>query len=283
MATDGLDPREEARRRLLNSFSAQEVSLSAALMQTRAENNHGGVKGSRVEVAVREFLRNRLPRRLDIGHGEVIDQSGRRSRQLDVVVSDLDQPFSGSGDDPALFLVDGVAACGEVKTTLTTGNMSDLIEKGSALKRLRYSSYEHDQVVVNPSDYLRFHASPAFFGVALESQVSDEALITRLATMEPVTDPRGEGPNLAPVDAVFALGQSPQAAIDLGDGQGRLGSWLTPTGETGTGWGMDRRSGPLVAFFLWLSIIMPRRTRLISTAAPYLVDEYEATPWIPLR
>ncbi|MGI8691433.1 MAG: DUF6602 domain-containing protein, partial [Geodermatophilaceae bacterium] len=99
---------------------AQEDVLRAALTQARAENDHAGVKGSRVEVADREFLRKRLSRRLDVGHGEIVDQSGKRSNQIDVVVADLDQPFGGSGeagDDPSLFLIDGVAACGEVKTT----------------------------------------------------------------------------------------------------------------------------------------------------------------------
>ncbi len=91
------NPREESRRRLLQSFAAQEDVLRAALTQARAENDHAGVKGSRVDVAVREFLRKRLPRRLDVGHGEIVDQSGKRSNQIDVVVADLDQPFGGQG------------------------------------------------------------------------------------------------------------------------------------------------------------------------------------------
>ena len=220
-----------------------------------------------------------------MGHGEIVDQSGKRSNQIDVVVADLDQPFGGSGeagDDPSLFLIDGVAACGEVKTTLTTGTLRNIVNRGSILKRLRYSIYEHDAVIVNPSDHERFHACPPFFGVALESRISQETLLTYLNNMERVADPRGEGPALSPVDAIFALGESSgQAAIDVGDGQGRLGTWLTPTGDKRPGWGIDRRSGPLVSFLLWLSVVVPRRTRLVSTAAPYLQVAYEPT-WVPL-
>ncbi len=79
-----------------------------------------------------------------------------------------------------------------MKTTLTTGTLRNIINRGSILKRLRYSIYEHDAVIVNPSDHERFHACPPFFGVALESRISQETLLTYLNNMERVADHRGE-------------------------------------------------------------------------------------------
>ncbi len=65
---------------------------------------HKGNRGSGAEDAFRDFLSRHLPRRFDVGHGEVVDTHGARSGQVDVLIINEDQPFRHGGR-PGLYLV----------------------------------------------------------------------------------------------------------------------------------------------------------------------------------
>jgi len=49
---------------------------------------HSGLRGEFREFAVERLLRPHLPKACGLGRGEVFDQSGRSSRQLDVILYD---------------------------------------------------------------------------------------------------------------------------------------------------------------------------------------------------
>jgi hypothetical protein len=100
-------------------IAAVEVQMRAKLAEIRATLDHAGSKGQRVEEDVfRTFLREYLPRRLEIGHGEVVDTLGARSPQTDVIIATEDHPFTFTRELPGLFFVEGVCAAAEVKTTV---------------------------------------------------------------------------------------------------------------------------------------------------------------------
>src|SRR5438034_11850042 len=105
---------------LQDKFAAIENQLKAKLAEARASFAHGGDRGHDLERAVRCVVRDFLPRRLDVGQGEVIDSLGSRSGQTDLVIANEDHPFTFASDSPGIFFVEGVAAAGEIKTVLTT-------------------------------------------------------------------------------------------------------------------------------------------------------------------
>ena len=57
------------------------------LQRIRETYEHGGTRGGEAEATLRELLRKHLPRIYRVGHGEVFNKDGRRSRQTDVVVA----------------------------------------------------------------------------------------------------------------------------------------------------------------------------------------------------
>lgn len=108
-------------------IAAVEEQMRAKLAEIRATLRHAGGKGQQVEEEIRSFLREYLPRRLEVGHGEIIDTSGARSSETDVIIVTDDHPFTFARDLPGLFFVEGVCGVGEVKAVLGPDELADTL------------------------------------------------------------------------------------------------------------------------------------------------------------
>jgi hypothetical protein len=116
----------EPKDQVLRAHIAQvEQQMRSELAKARATFAHNAYRGDEGEAAFRSVLRQFLPRRFELGHGEVIDSFGWRSAQTDVVIANEDHPFIFSPDKPGLFLIEGVSAAGEVKAVLTRQKLAD--------------------------------------------------------------------------------------------------------------------------------------------------------------
>lgn len=75
--------------------------------------------GNEVEIAFRKVLRRKLPASYYVGHGHIVDQHLRMSRQIDVVIADNSgTPILFQAEDGSeYFPYEGVYAIGEVKTS----------------------------------------------------------------------------------------------------------------------------------------------------------------------
>jgi len=264
----------EPAERLTQSFRSAETDLLSALTKARALYDHPGIKGDKVEVAVRHFLRTHLPRSFEVGHGEVIDVHGGRSKQLDVVVTNADQPMSFPMDDAGLFLIEGIAAAGEIKTKLTTAELADVLKKGSRLKKMRLSHGEGDMITATPSDAERYYRSPPFFAIALESALRPATLLEALRAAPSVSSPH-DAYEMSPLDAIFCVADS-TVMINNGDGLGGLRFMID--GVPTTGWVWIRTDAPLLELFMWLNAVVLRVTRKRSIALPYLLAGVQSEP-----
>lgn len=254
--------------RLRRSFKAHEAALQASLERSRSQFDHPGSKGDAVEIAVRAFLRAHLPRRLEVGHGEVIDRFGNRSPQHDILLLSEDQPFVSESGAAGLYVCEGVAAVGEVKSVLGSREITDLKVKGTKLRALKVRYYPNDMIVANESDRNRYYASPPFFGVALESRYSTDAILESLQTFEDLPSSGLEGGVLPPLDALFVLNRG--TFINYGDGEGSL-QFRYDDGTFCRGWTFLGSDDVLVHLFLWLHAVMPRVRRWGSVGIPYLI------------
>ena len=116
---------------------AHQKHMLARLEEIRASFEHSGNRGSSLEASVRSFLRQYLPARYRIGHGEIIDQDRRISSQMDVVAANEEHPYIFEEGELALFFIEGVSAVGEVKTQLTSQGLQDTIEKCICFRSLQ--------------------------------------------------------------------------------------------------------------------------------------------------
>lgn len=127
--------------RLSRHYARRVQQILARFNDIRELIEHQGIKGERVEGAVKRFLLDFLPDRYTYRSGIVIDSSGGesdRSRQEDILV--IDRFFN-----PRLFLDEElpiypveVVYCGiEVKTSIDGEGLRQAVENIASLKRLR--------------------------------------------------------------------------------------------------------------------------------------------------
>ena len=266
LTTQQTDP--AIRERLRRALSVNESLLKSALERARASHDHAGTKGALVEEAVRAFLRGHLPRRLDIGNGEVIDRYGSRSSQMDVVILTEDQPFVHGPDTPGMYLVEGVSAAAELKSTLGTKELRDVLEKGKKYRALKATQSRGDtRQPPSPSDARRFYASAPYFCLALETKVAPTTILEILQAAPDVPSPESGGGTLPVLDALFTLDRG--VFINFGDGEGSF-TVVKPDGNFYSGWVYMGEQEPLVQLFTWLHAVMPRINRSSSIVIPYL-------------
>lgn len=226
-------------------FDALEQQMRSELASIRARFSHSGNKGASAEEVVRDFLGRYLPRRYAVGHGEVVDQSGGRSGQTDVVVANEEHPFTFSGDGPGLFFIEGVSAGGEIKSVLNGQELVSAIRGAERFKSLVAEIPPGAVWMGNSSDEKRFLERRPYFLLAFESELSPATIWRRLKEQAP--GPYG-------LDGVFVLGKA--ALVNVGDGQGNL-RFRSVDGEHLTGWQCQETQHILVEFLAWLYMTMP--------------------------
>lgn len=239
---------------LRDKIAAVEVQMKAKLEEARATFAHSGDKGTSVEDSFRTFLRQYLPRRLEVGYGEITDLKGRRSKQTDVVIVSEDHPFTFTPDLPGLFFIEGVCAAGEVKTNLTSTELKEALEDSCQFKQLEIEPGKASLASANPSDLARFYKCPPWFLVSLESQLTLSRIETEIVEFENQNPVRSN--RIA--DAVFVLGRG--WVINFADGKGSF-QFRTPEGISLGGWLRQNSNSVLFDLLGWLSAVMPRMIR----------------------
>jgi hypothetical protein len=224
-------------------FAAVEARLRAQLEGVRSQLRHPGNKGSRAEGAFRQALSEYLPKAFSFGHGEIIDTHGGRSAQTDLVIATDFHPNWFNESDPSLFLIEGVAAVGEIKTVITSQNLAETLKNVSTFRALQPDWGGHTEVVANESDAKRFYRSPPYILFAYESQVSLEGICT---TVEAAT---GDERGLESLDGVFVLGSG--SVLNYGDGSGSF-VCQGPSGDSLSGYYWDDEQSPLLMLMRWL-------------------------------
>jgi hypothetical protein len=103
---------------------------------------HPGLKGSSFEEVLRRFLRNYLPRTLDVSTGIIVDSAGRSSRQIDVIISGAAKtPIFYRSGNTRVVPIEGVYSVIEVKANLTTQELGKAFENMKAVRALRKTGY----------------------------------------------------------------------------------------------------------------------------------------------
>lgn len=247
-------------------FASKQREMAARLQEIRQTFAHPGGKGARAEDIFREFLHEYLPRRLGVGHGEIVDSFGERSGETDIVIVTEDHPFTFSPHSHGLFFVEGVCGAGEAKMTVDTGKLNDAIEKSSKFKSLESCSGEDTTQVTQEANIQRYYDHPPFFLISFKSDLTLQTIVDHIKHDEP-----GDGTVNAVLDAVFVLDRG--WAINFGDGEETF-CYQDESGERGRGWIWQDSRNVLLKFVGWLSAVMPRYVRCQSILTPYLLRGY---------
>lgn len=112
------------------------AKIQGAIAEARAASmlTHQAVKGAVLEILISKLFRPLLPSDLGVGTGQLIDQQGRISNQVDIILYDRSiLPPALYDDHMGLFPIEAVLYTIEVKTTLTR---SDLLQAHMAAQKI---------------------------------------------------------------------------------------------------------------------------------------------------
>lgn len=98
---------------------------------------HSGLKGQDREFFIKKILNEFFPMKHVTGTGKILDPEGNESKQADIVVYNESMPVFDYGNTK-YFLSDGVLAHIEVKSNLTTRELTKALQVTKTVKELGY-------------------------------------------------------------------------------------------------------------------------------------------------
>lgn len=123
-------------------FDQVAARMRTDFKKTQQALEHPGLKGSGFEDIVRDFLREYLPRMLDISTGILVDAAGRSSRQLDLIVSDSAKtPILFRSGETRVIPVECAYAVFEVKSRLNTSELDKIFQNMDSVRHLEKRAF----------------------------------------------------------------------------------------------------------------------------------------------
>lgn len=113
----------------------QSAALKAQFAAAREAQGDSSARGSANEDLIEELLNSVLRPRRAVTRSSVVDSSGIRSTEQDVIVCNEDQLLLGDGGRPKLLIVEGVDFVVQVKARLTTREVDRIRESCASVKQ----------------------------------------------------------------------------------------------------------------------------------------------------
>lgn len=123
------------------------AKILAAEAAQAGETGHNATTGKLRELVLHKFLKPRLPKRIQIRSGIIVDPTEKRSKQQDCILVDGEFPLIDVGNDvEAIVVAESVLATIEIKSFLDTARLEEALESIAITKRLeRSGSQEYDK------------------------------------------------------------------------------------------------------------------------------------------
>ena len=119
-------------------FSQAGDHLRAEFENVKNSNPHYAESGAEVEIILKDFLNEHIPKRFAADSGLVIDVEDNISLQTDVIIYDaINSPVYRKGERVLILPNDNVAAVIEVKSRLNKRELEDAAKKISSVKKLK--------------------------------------------------------------------------------------------------------------------------------------------------
>ncbi len=100
--------------------------------------NQPGLKGASFEETFRTFLKEYLPRSLDISTGVLVDSLGSISRQLDVIISDSAKtPIFYQSGNTRVIPIECAYAVIEIKAYLNANELKKVFQNMESVRNLK--------------------------------------------------------------------------------------------------------------------------------------------------
>ena len=97
---------------------------------------HRGMKGTKREKILRNFLRDSLPQQYSLGDGEIFDSQGNVSNQVDIIICNSSMPVFKYSRYLLFYPIESVFGICEVKTKLDKEKLKEAILNIQSVKKM---------------------------------------------------------------------------------------------------------------------------------------------------
>lgn len=154
------------KHRLRQDFFGDWVASISRLLSAFREHSsttadHSDVLGKARELFVTEALQRFLPQALHFGSGQIVDEGGQLSKQIDVLIYRQDMPLLMSLAETNLYFAEGVVATVEVKSRLDTEELGKALDNCKSVKDLQVN-YPGRGAGGNEYAKLRYHSAATY-------------------------------------------------------------------------------------------------------------------------
>jgi hypothetical protein len=223
--------------------------------------SHAGLKGSANEESVKQFLRQYLPRTLDISSGMIVDAQGGQSKQLDIILNDAaNTPIFYQSADTRVIPAECTYAVIEVKAFLDKSELEKAYQNMKSVKSLSKTAYFESGGIIKSTHNLygkEWNHWPILDFVFAYDSPGIESVLANLNTFQ------GNDETHNRIDCICVLDKG----IILNQGSDGLLSCL-PTPGSVTKASLTEK--PLLFFYTLLSLIINQVNMRPFKILPYL-------------
>ncbi len=124
--------------RLKDIFDKISETISSEYKLT-ALGVHRGLKGTKREKILRNFLRDSLPEQYSLGDGEIFDSEGNVSNQIDIIIHSTHMPVFKYSQYALFYPIESIFGVCEVKTKLDKTTLEEAIKNIQSAKKMKLS------------------------------------------------------------------------------------------------------------------------------------------------
>jgi len=242
-------------------FEEVSAQMRSDFDRSRSALSHAGLKGSSNEEIVKAFLRQYLPKNLEISTGLAVDSKGGVSRQLDIIIHDAAKtPIFFQSAETRVIPIECIYAVIEVKAFLDKAELEKSFQNMQSVKALeKVAFFEPNSEIIETKNLFGkewSHWPVAHFIFAFDSP-SLESVLTNLQVLESGLDVHKR------IDTVCVLGNG----VILNQ---EPGGTLTALPSPGTRLAVSFTEKQLLLFYTLISIILNQASMKPFNIHPYL-------------
>ena len=242
-------------------FDEVSDQMKSDFMKAQKSLSHAGLKGDANEETVRKFLRQYLPKTLDITTGMLVDSDGNQSRQLDIIICDSSKtPIFFQSGETRVIPIECAYAVIEVKAFLDKTELEKSFENILSVKSLTKKEYCNQKGVIIYTHSLcgkEWDHWPIQHFVFAYNSTGLESVLTNLDSYQNSNDIHKR------IDTICVL----EKGVIVNQGPDGMFSALPVPGSQAV---VSGTSKPLLLFYTLISVILNQASMKPFNLMPYI-------------
>jgi hypothetical protein len=244
-------------------FDEVSNQMKSDFVKAQKSLTHAGLKGEANEETVRKFLRQYLPKTLDITTGMLVDSDGSQSRQLDIIICDsVKTPIFYQSGDTRVIPIECAYAVIEVKAFLDKPELEKSYKNMLSVKSLTKKAYFGQKGVIISTHTLygkEWDYWPIQHFVFAYDSTGLDSVLDNLNTLQNTDEIHKR------IDSICVL----EKGVILNQGTDGMFSALPVPGSRAVA---SFTSKPLLLFYALMSVILNQSTMKPFNLMPYIKE-----------